>query len=77
MSALCSMELLADMVLCENGVEQLNVVGFCSRKLMGEFLGLRFLSDCLLFCWALHRDMYNKTSKDWGSEGMLRWLRRG
>jgi hypothetical protein len=58
-----SLEFFTDVMLCENGVEELNVVAFRSRETMGEFFGLCFFPSALLLCCALYRDMDYETSK--------------
>ena len=62
-----------DVMLCENGVEELNVVGFCSRETMGKLFGLHFFPSVLLLCHSL-RDMYYEMSKYWSSKVMLQWF---
>ena len=67
---LSSLELFIDVMFCENSVEKLNVVGFCSRETMGELFGLCFFPSILLLCHSL-RDMYYETSKYGSSKVML------
>jgi hypothetical protein len=62
-----------NVMLCENGVEELNVVGFCSRETMHELFGLHFFPSVLLLCHSL-RDMYYEMSKYWSSKVMLQWF---
>lgn len=44
------MEFVADVMLFEDGIEELNIVAFCSRETMTELLSPCFFLSSLLLC---------------------------
>jgi hypothetical protein len=74
MTALCSLESITDVMLCKDGIEELNVVAFRSWEAVAELFGLRFFSSTLLLCHSWYGDLYCQTSKYRSCEERLRWL---
>jgi len=68
------MEFITNVMLFEDSIEELNVIGFCLRETMSELFSLHFFPSTLLLSCALQRDMYQETSKYWSSKARFCWL---
>jgi hypothetical protein len=70
-ATLRSMVLSTNVMLFEDGVEELNIIALCSLKTMSKLFSPCFFPRTLLLCCALHRDMYQQTGKYWSSKARL------
>ena len=73
--AFCHLKFVANMMLCKDGIQELNVVGFSGTECVGELLCFRVLFGGLLFIsCARCFGVYGETSNNRSRKGRVLWF---